>query len=133
MSNIFREGFEFADVTKEPLKPKASIHKTGKLGFNSDAAELMSLRSGLPFSVAVGADGATKEIALVPYKDSHPKKSRIEVAKAGDYYYLNLRNFFDLREVPYEQYRIVYDIDEIKIMGVEGFLLEGREEPVKRD
>lgn len=125
--------FEFANVKEEPLRPRASIHKNGKLGFNSDAAEFMDLESGNTFSVGVGQEGVVSKIVLLPCEEHDPDESKIDVARAGDYYYLNLRNFFDLREVSYDEYRIRYDIKRADYEDRVAYVLEGREDNPPRE
>lgn len=104
---------KFADVQTAPLKPKATVHKSGKLGFNGDAAEFMNLRGNETFCVAyddeIGPDG---NLYLLHPQPTVPDDSCIEVAKAGDYFHLNLRNFFERHGIDYEKYKIIYDVDE---------------------
>jgi hypothetical protein len=119
--------FDFANVQEEPLRPRASIHKNGKLGFNSDAAEFMELESGKSFSVGVGKGGVEKMLVLLPYQDQDPDESHIDTARAGDYYYLNLRNFFDMQDVPYERMRVKYDIEETDYDGRTAYVLSQRD------
>lgn len=116
---------KFVDVQSEPLKPRASIHKSGKLGFNSDAIEFMGLSSGKAFHVALpeGADGPEDGMILYPERDEYPEESRVETAKAGDYYYLHLRNFFDLSGLDYEGFKYRYSIERLEKDGVELYAL----------
>ena len=118
--------FEPADVKSQPLRPKASIHKSGKLGFDSDANEFMGLRSGHEFLVGYGNEGPTEKLILLDAEEDDPEVSKISVAKAGEYYYLNLRNFFDKYEVDYENCKIRYDIARARYEGREGYVLDQR-------
>lgn len=120
--------FDFADLTQEPLRATASIHKSGKLGFDSDAAELMDLEKGKLFSVAIGEGGIREQLILLPYREEYPEQSKIRTARAGSYFYLNLRNFFDVNAVPYEKRKIRYDIDEGESNGRRCFFLNAKEE-----
>jgi hypothetical protein len=120
--------FEFANVQEEPLKPRASIHKNGKLGFNSDAADFLDLESGKKFSVGVGNEEIAERLVLLPYREGDPEQSVIKTAKAGDYYYLNLRNFFDLQGVPYDDFKIRYNIEEMSHDDRKAYVLEGRKD-----
>lgn len=125
--------FEFANVQEEPLKPRASIHKNGKLGFNSDAAEFLDLESGKKFSVGVGDEDVDERLVLLPYREDDPDHSVIQTAKAGDYYYLNLRNFFDLQDVPYDEFKIRYEIEGVDYDGRKAYVLESRKDSPPRD
>ena len=104
---------EFADVITKPLRPKATVHASGKVGFNSDAAEFMSLDGDEVFCVAYNPEkGPDGNLYLIERGEGIPDESCIEVAKAGDYYHLNLRKFFERYDINYERYKIVYDIQE---------------------
>lgn len=116
---------EFVDVQQEPLRPKASIHKSGKLGFNSDAEEFMELQSGMEFQVARLRDAPPEEVLfLIPSREEYPDRSRVRVAKAGDYYYIHLRNYFDLAGVDYDGNKYRYEIRSETRDGVELYVLE---------
>jgi hypothetical protein len=124
----------FGDVRTSPKKPKASIHKSGKLGFNGDAADVMDLSGDEEFAVAYDEDdGPTGDLYLVADEVDAPEESLIEVAKAGDYFYLNLRRFFDRQEVEYERYKFIYDIEEIDGGDWNGYHLKRRDELRERD
>jgi hypothetical protein len=120
------DAFEFADVQSEPLRPRASIHKSGKLGFDSDSNEVMPLESGKKFTVAYGNGGPDETLLLLEPIESDPESSIMGVAKAGEYFYLNLRNFFDAQDVGYKKNRIRYDIEEADIEGRKGYVLTRR-------
>jgi hypothetical protein len=71
----------------------------------------MDLRKGARFSVARGEKSPEQELFILPRQEGDPEESGIRLAKAGDYFYLSLKNFFDREEVPYDEYRIRYDIE----------------------
>lgn len=115
---------EFVDAQSEPLRPKASIHKSGKLGFNSDAAEFLDLESGMEFQLAVPQDSSPEDcLLLVPSSEEYPERSKVSVAKAGDYYYIHLRNYFDMAGVPYEETKYRYEIESTNREGVDLYVL----------
>jgi hypothetical protein len=104
---------EFADVKTAPLRPKATVHRSGKVGFNSDAADFMGLSGEEEFCVAYNPEqGPDGDLYLLPPGPDVPENSCIGVAKAGEYFHLNLRRFFERYEIDYETYKIVYDIEE---------------------
>lgn len=122
---------EFADVQTAPLKPKATVHKSGKVGFNGDAAEFMDLRGDEIFCVAYDEDeGPDGDLYLFQNEPTLPDNSCIEVAKAGDYFHLNLRNFFERHGIEYERYKIIYDIDEVE--GHAEYVLQRRPDAIER-
>ena len=95
---------------------KATVHKTGKLGFTVEAAKKLSL--GIEKSIAI-AINEEDENDLNLYGILHPtlQSQAIKVSKAGAYYYLNTKPFFDSINLDYSQGNIVYDIAEEDIEG----------------
>ena len=122
----------FEDVNSKPLKPKASIYKDGKLGFDSDGAEFLDLEEGQEFAVASLPEEVEKALVLVPAKREHPSDSVKEVRRAGDYYNLPLRDFFDRKEVPYKKLKIKYNIEKVEEDGETAFILRADGEHAKR-
>lgn len=125
---------KFIDVNKAPKRPKATIHLTGKLGLNSDAAEVMGLDDGrLSFRVAINEDEPSREnLYLLPCADGERDEMCVTAAKAGDYYYLNLKNVFDRMGLKYKEYKIIYDIIVDEYEGQKLFVLNRREKLIKR-
>jgi len=96
---------KFIDVDLNPKKPRATIHLSGKLGFNKDAAELMNLSKKSFMQMAKDED--TDNVYLFPV--DFPEKTA-RVAKAGSYYYLNVGNAFELLDFDYKKYSITFAI-----------------------
>lgn len=125
-------GLEFADVKSKPLRPKGTVHKSGKLGFNSDAAQMMDLSGDEVFCVAYDdEEGPDGDLYLLSENPKAPERSCIEVARAGDYYHLNLRRFFERYDIDYERYKIIYDVVDSDTSGVE-YRLDRREDVKER-
>jgi len=121
---------EFADVKTAPLKPKATVHRSGKIGFNSDAADFMGLKGDEEFCVAYDQEqGPHGNLYLLPPGPDKPDESCIQVAKAGEYFHLNLRRFFERYGIEYETYKFIYDVKERE---GEGYLLRKRDDVKKR-
>lgn len=127
-------GLQFGDVKTRPKKPKATAHKSGKLGFNGDAADVMNISGEEVFCVAYDEEeGPAGDLYLVDADNVDcPDESRIQVSKAGGYYYLNMRRFFDRTGVDYENLKIIYDIEEIDSSYGPTYWLRRREEPRSR-
>lgn len=101
---------EFEDPNKSNSIIKASIHKTGKLGFSSGAQEFLNLSESICFKVGFHPEDVNV-MYLVPSNDDGYS---FKVAKAGDYYYINLKHVFDKRGVQYQNKSIIYDIKKEK-------------------
>lgn len=89
-------------------KPKATIHLSGKLGFNIEASNLMELDGSKAFHFAKDTEDDKVFYLITGTKEDGAAK----VAKAGDYYYLNLGNAFDLVELTYKDDTIIFDVSK---------------------
>jgi len=127
-------GIEFGDARTKPKKPKATVHKNGRVGFNGDAAEVFDLTGEEVFCLAHDdSEGAHGDLYLLEETDECPDKSRVEVAKAGGYFYVNLRRFFDRNGVPYDEVKVIYDLKEIDTPFGPAIHLDRREEDRSRN
>lgn len=95
------------DAQKFTLNAKASIQRNGRLGFTGEAAKLLSLQEGLTMLFSVMQNG---DLAAVICDASESRGFRIQ--KAGDYYYIRMKNFFDSQSLDYIKRRVSYDISE---------------------
>lgn len=97
---------EFEDPNKGNGVIKASIHKTGKLGFSSGGQEFLNLNEKSCFKVGFNPEDVNV-IYLVPVENDD---SAFKVSKAGNYYYINLKHVFDKRGILYKNKTVIYDI-----------------------
>jgi len=108
-------------------KAKATIHNTGKLGFNIEAIEIMQLKNQGSYLLATDEEDANV-MYLIPTDSSNGVG---KVAKAGDYYYLNVGDAFEKLGFKYTEYTIMFDIEKSEYEGKEIFILKKRKE-IKR-
>lgn len=113
---------EFEDPNKSNSVIKASIHKTGKLGFSSGGQEFLNLKETMSFKVGFNPndDGI---IYLVPSNDEN---QAFKVSKAGDYYYINLKHVFDKKGIEYQSKSIIYDIKKETTNDIVYYILTKR-------
>lgn len=115
---------QFEDPSKSNGVIKATIHKTGKLGFSSSAHNFLSLGEESYFRIGFNdADPEDDNIYLVPSKEDG---QAFKAAKAGDYYYINLKHIFDKRGLDYQNETMIYDIKKQKSGDVDFFILTKR-------
>ena len=95
------------DAQKYAVNAKASIQRNGRLGFTREAADLLGLHEGLTALFSVAQNG---DLAAVICDASETRGFRIQ--KAGDYYYIRMKNFFDSQSIDYIGKRVAYDISE---------------------
>lgn len=121
----------FLDIEPRGAKPKATIHLTGKLGFNKEAAQEMCLSDRSYFRIAIdGGESTYSQIYLVTAKEEEEKA--IKVAKAGEYFYLNLGGMFDRLNLDYRKYSIIFDLQKSDYKGLDMFILTKRKKQKER-
>src|SRR5258708_7030234 len=73
---------------------KATIHKSGKLGFTVEAAKKLHLDKNKGFGVAVNEEDPTDKNLYV-YIREEKEEGFFQISKAGQYYYVNTKALFD--------------------------------------
>ena len=69
---------------------KATVHKSGKLGFTIEAAKKLSLDPTKTAQIAINEDDANDKNLYIIIGDSSNANS-FKVSKAGAYYYINTK------------------------------------------
>lgn len=95
---------------------KATVHRTGKLGFTVEAAKKMSLSVGKSFKIATNEDDDNDtNLYGVLYNTVEPNSFKLY--KAGNYHFINLKPLFDSIKLNYETDTYIYDLVEEEIDG----------------
>lgn len=115
----------FQDIYPGKTKPKAAIHKTGKLGFNKEAAILMNLALLPSFKLATEED-VTEEVQRIFLLVSDTQENSAKIAKAGIYYYLNVGDVFNRLKLDYQSNTVIFDITKDAYEGVIMYVLSKR-------
>lgn len=114
----------FEDPNKVGGSIKATIHKTGKLGFSSGAEDFMEIKEESYFKVGFNNNDTTDDsIYMIKSDDAN---NAFKISKAGMYYYINLKNVFDKRGIDYKSKSYIYDIRKEKNEDIEYFILTKR-------
>jgi hypothetical protein len=117
--------FKFINPGELDRNLKATVHKTGKLGFTVEAAKKLDLSAGKSVMIALNDDDKEdNNLYIIVVNDVRPDGFR--VSKAGGYYYLNTKDLFENLNIEYILESVVYDIREMLIDGVKGFVLKRR-------
>ena len=95
------------DAQKYAVNAKACIQRNGRLGFTREAAELLGLHEGLTALFSAMPSG---DLAAVICDASESRGFRVQ--KAGNYFYIRMKNFFDSQSLDYIKKRVSYDISE---------------------
>jgi hypothetical protein len=90
---------------------KATVHKSGKLGFTVDAARRLKLEINKSAAIGANEDDPTDDsLYVIIYNEV--RSGAFRIAKAGQYFYINLKALFDALKINYKQESVVYDISE---------------------
>ncbi len=105
---------------------KATVHKTGKLGFTVESAKKMDLKPGKGAAIGINEEDETDQNLYVII---HPNRTEgsFNVSKAGSYYYINTKALFDSLKIDYVKDSVVYDISSQTINNQDLFVLKRRE------
>ena len=116
---------KFIEIDTNPIKPKATVHATGRLGFNIDAINFMNLANKENFKVATSEDEG-EELKNIYLIHSEEDKSAAKVSKSGDYYYLNVGNLFEDLDIDYKNFTVIFDIKKDYYNNKEMYVLKMR-------
>lgn len=114
----------FEDPNKVGGSIKATIHKTGKLGFSSGAEDFMEINEESYFKIGFNNNDSTDDNLYIV--KSNTESGAFKVSKAGMYYYINLKNVFDKRGIDYKNKSYIYDIKKDNSEETEFFILTKR-------
>lgn len=117
---------EFFDSDKLDRNLKASVHKTGKIGFTIDAAKKLKLNKDKSISIARNKSDKSDRNLYIVVNESKADGA-FNVNKAGNYYYINTKTLFDNLKIDYVSNYISFDISEEEISGTKVFLLKWKE------
>ena len=117
---------DFYDSSSKYGIIKATVHKSGKLGFSSGASKFMRLETRKFVRIATNKSNLNdKCLYVLPIEDQTDKS--FKVVKAGDYYYVFIRNILQERNLDYKTKNFVYDIEEFTQGDLKGYKLIQRE------
>ena len=117
---------DFFDSSSKYGVIKATVHKTGKLGFSSGASKYMGLDNISFFNIGLNkSDEEDNNLYMVPIENESDKSFKL--VKAGDYYYVFIKNILRELKIDYKNESVIYDIEEIEMKGNKIFKLTRRE------
>jgi len=122
---------KFIEIDTNPLKPKATVHASGRLGFNLEAINFMQLHNKRNFRLAV-ADEDGKSVKNIYLIEQDNPIGTAKVAKAGEYYYLNVGNLFEDLNIDYKNFTIIYDIRKQLYENKDMYVLKMRKPKKKK-
>lgn len=107
---------DFFDSSSKYGVIKATVHKTGKLGFSSGASKFMKLEEISYVNIGLNkADSNDKCLYILEVSQETDKSFKI--VKAGDYFYVHIKNILRELNIDYKNESVIYDIEEINHSG----------------
>ncbi|MFP4529534.1 MAG: hypothetical protein ACLFQX_13385, partial [Candidatus Kapaibacterium sp.] len=103
--------FKFIPAPKNDARMKATVHKTGMLGFNMAAIKELNITPDTTIMVAINPDDPNDDnLYVIFYPDN--KEGAYKMRKAGDYYYAKTKPLMDRLNIDYKkpEQTIIYDI-----------------------
>lgn len=95
---------------------KATVQKTGRLGFSSSATQMLGLSSEK--SVILFEDDTCRDLYLVVI-DGRDERG-FYVRSVGEYFYIYMKVFLDQRHVDYRNKHVSYEITQLDGQTYEG-------------
>lgn len=89
-------------------KLKATVHKTGKLGFTDVTAKHLGLTNDAKVQFATDSED---EHNFYLINKPNSGDDLFEVKGAGGYFYVNIKNLLDKRGVDYANQTVIYDME----------------------
>lgn len=109
---------------------KATIHKSGKMGFTIEAANKLGLSTDKSVSIGINEDDENDKNFYVVVNNSKTRDA-FSVLKAGDYYYLNTKPLLDSLKIDYLNNNISFDIEEQEIENQDIYIFKRRDKERK--
>lgn len=107
-------------------KIKLTVHRSGNMGFSKPAIERMHIDETNYVKLATNAQD-TKDNNLYLLITNKEDENSLKVNKAGDYYYLNTKSFFNEMNIDYKKKKLIYDVVEVNYEGETIYKLIKRE------
>ena len=89
-------------------KLKATVQRTGKLGFTAETLVALNIRQGTHIRLA--EDTESKRILWMGVLQE-PAENAFPVNKAGDYYYVNTTKLFEKIGIDFKKKNCMYDME----------------------
>lgn len=107
-------------------RPKATVHKSGKLGYNRDAIKDLQLKQGMGI-LLFGDEEHPSPLCLFMKIVTDTNPDSFKLVKGGQYYYASTKAFMDKLEIDYQSKSIIYDLSKVDIEGETYYKMTGRE------
>ncbi|MBL6445383.1 hypothetical protein JMN32_03635 [Fulvivirga sp. 29W222] len=111
---------------------KATVHKSGKLGFSSGAIKMLGLENeGHRYYKVATNKADSEDDSLYLIVASKGEEDVFKASKAGQYYYLRVKHVLDEMTVDYKNEKVIYDIRKVEEKEIKYYKLT-RRKPISR-
>lgn len=117
---------KFFKASSLTIKAKATIQKSGKLGFSNEATGYLNLKENTFIKFAQNEENPD-DTNLYAILNGVQEEDSFKICKAGDYFYVNTKGLFDSLEYNYTNNTIIFDLLKIYIEGQELVKMQKRE------
>ncbi len=107
---------KFFNAEEIKCNAKCTVHISGKLGFSSDAIELLKIAEGKSIQIAHNEEDES-DTNLYAIINDVAKPGAFKINKAGEYFYVNTKNLFDTLGIDYKHTKVVYDLSKSEYEG----------------
>lgn len=112
---------EFAEPESRYGPPKATTHRSGRLGFNLSANELLDFEKNKYWKIGrlkmMGNEEVFDNSQLVLFSVDTQDDQTFVAQKSGSYYSFKARRLWGLMQVDYRFESVAFDIDEMDSNG----------------
>lgn len=110
---------------------KATIHKSGKLGFSQLAIEKLGLDRNIYVMIGTNKENK-KDDSIYLMITEEGNEMAMKANKAGQYFYLNTKDFFNELGIDYKRKTVIFDIVDISEVDTKIYKLIPREKDRKK-
>ena len=105
-------------ITPEKAAPvyRASVHRTGKIGFTIETAEHFKINVDKSLALAINEDDVNDKCLYGVLNDGLPENA-YKIMKAAKYHSVSAKSFFETVGIDFSKGDVSYTINEIEIDG----------------
>lgn len=108
---------DIADIeffeTEDNLGPaKATVHRSGKLGFSRAANKLIDFETNKFFKIGRKKESGADVLYLFPVREEEKDDYTFGIFKAGGYYSLKTKRLLNQLGIEYRDQSVIFEIDD---------------------
>ncbi len=117
-------GLTIISASRFAVKLKATIHRSGKLGFTEATAKHLAFDDNSAIKFAKDDEDPS---VLYLINNTPLDEEAFKVCRAGRYFYINTKLMFDSLEIDYKNNTVMFDMVQANELGEETYKLIKRE------